>query len=119
MSSQLTRAMMGGTGRQLARRGQRGAALVIGLILLLVLTLLAVAGMNSATTELVMAGNEQFHRSAAHAASAGIEEAIAGIGTVPTTAGASPVQVVATPVPGAETSGASSACGPGSKASCY
>jgi Tfp pilus assembly protein PilX len=92
---------------------------VIGLILLLVLTLLAVAGMNSATTELVMAGNEQFHRSAAHAASAGIEEAIAGIGTVPTTAGASPVQVAATPVPGADTSGGSSACGPGSKASCY
>ena len=41
---------------------ERGAALVIGLVLLLILTLLAVTGMNTATTELVMAGNEQYGR---------------------------------------------------------
>lgn len=107
------------TGRSRAARPQRGAALVIGLILLLVLTLLAVAGMNSATTELVMAGNEQFHRNAAHAASTGIEEAIAGIGTVPTVAGAAPVSVAATPVPGADTSGTGDVCGGGARISCY
>ena len=39
---------------------QRGAALVIGLLLLLVLTLLAVSGMSSASVELIMAGNEQY-----------------------------------------------------------
>ena len=43
---------------------QRGAALVIGLILLLVLTLLAVTGMNTASTELIMAGNEQYRQNA-------------------------------------------------------
>ena len=59
---------------------ERGAALVIGLVLLLILTLLAVTGMNTATTELVMAGNEQYRRAAAMAATAGIEEAIADIG---------------------------------------
>lgn len=72
---------------------QRGAALVIGLVLLLILTLLAITGMNTATTELVMAGNEQFRRAAVMAASAGIEEAIADVGVVPTAPGAAPTQV--------------------------
>lgn len=72
---------------------QQGAALVIGLVLLLVLTLLAVTGMNTATTELVMAGNEQYRRAASLAASAGIEEAIADIGGVPTVPGAAPTVV--------------------------
>ena len=56
---------------------QQGAALVIGLILLLVLTLLAVSGMNSASLEFVMAGNEQYHTNAFQAAEAGIEQSIA------------------------------------------
>lgn len=77
---------------------QRGAALVIGLVLLVILTLLAVTGMNTATTELVMAGNEQYRRAAALAASAGVEEAIADIGTVPTVPGAAPIQVLGVPV---------------------
>ena len=38
---------------------QRGAALVIGLLLLLVLTVLAISGMNSASVEFLMAGNDQ------------------------------------------------------------
>lgn len=69
---------------------QRGAALAIGLILLVVLTLLAFAGMNAATTELAMAGNEQFRKSASHAAAAGIEQAIASLRNVPTVAGSAP-----------------------------
>lgn len=57
-------------------RGQQGAALVIGLILLLVLTLLAVAGMSSASLEFIMAGNEQYRANAFQAAEAGIEQSI-------------------------------------------
>jgi hypothetical protein len=44
--------------------------------------------MNAATTELFMAGNEQHRKSASQAASAGIEQAIAALGNVPTTPGA-------------------------------
>ncbi len=55
---------------------QRGAALVVGLILLLVLTLLAVTGMNTASTELIMAGNEQQQENAFQAAELGIERAM-------------------------------------------
>jgi type IV pilus assembly protein PilX len=72
-----------------ARRHQSGAALAIGLILLVVLTLLAFTGMNAATTELFMAGNEQHRKSASQAASAGIEQAISELGSVATVAGAS------------------------------
>ena len=67
-----------------AVRRQRGAALVVGLILLAVLTLLAVAGMNSASLELVMAGNMQTQEKAFQTAEAGIEQAMAiGLFTVP------------------------------------
>ncbi len=58
------------------RSQQRGAALVIGLLLLLVLTILAVSGMNSASLEFVMAGNEQYRANAFSAAEAGIERTI-------------------------------------------
>ncbi len=62
----------------LARRShERGAALVIGLILLLMLTLLAVSGMNSASLEFIMAGNEQYRANAFQAAEAGIEQSMA------------------------------------------
>ncbi len=57
-------------------RRERGAALVVGMILLLVLTLLAVSGMNTASTELVMAGNEQYQENAFQAAETGIEQAM-------------------------------------------
>src|SRR5258708_37430667 len=61
----------------LARRShERGAALVIGLILLLMLTLLAVSGMNSASLEFIMAGNEQYRANAFQAAEAGIEQSM-------------------------------------------
>ena len=55
---------------------QQGAALVVGLLLLLVLTLLAISGMNSASLEFIMAGNEQYRSNAFQAAEAGIEQSI-------------------------------------------
>lgn len=55
---------------------QNGAALVVGLILLMVLTLLAISGMNGATLELQMAGNAQYSENAFQAAETGIEEAM-------------------------------------------
>lgn len=56
---------------------QAGAALAVGLILLLVLTILGVASMKAARTQIVMAGNEQFHVQAMNAAEAAIEKQIA------------------------------------------
>jgi Tfp pilus assembly protein PilX len=56
-----------------------GAALVIALVLLLILTLLASTGMRMSIAELWMAGNEQYRRKASDAASAGIEVAITAI----------------------------------------
>lgn len=69
-------------------RRERGAALVIGLIMLLILTILAFTGVNTATTELAMASNEQFRRNAADASAAGVEVAIAALATVGSVAGA-------------------------------
>jgi len=83
--------------RTIGRREQ-GAALVVGMILLLVLTLLAVSGMNTASTELVMAGNEQFQENSFQAAETGIEQAMLnGVFNTHT-----PVEIldVDTPVPG-------------------
>jgi type IV pilus assembly protein PilX len=59
--------------RRPAKLAQRGAALVVGLLLLLVLTLLAISGMNTSTLELVMAGNTQFYQNAFQASETGIE----------------------------------------------
>lgn len=53
----------------------RGAALVVGLILLMVLTVLAISGMNTSTLELQMAGNMQYSEKAFQAAEIGIERA--------------------------------------------
>jgi Tfp pilus assembly protein PilX len=57
-------------------RKQQGAALVVALLMLLVITLLAVAGMNSSATEFVMAGNEQYRQNAFQAAETGVEQTI-------------------------------------------
>ena len=59
------------------RRHERGAALVVGLILLVVITVLAISGMNTATTELAMARNDQNYENAFQAAETGLEQAIA------------------------------------------
>ncbi|HEY9461590.1 MAG TPA: pilus assembly PilX N-terminal domain-containing protein [Vicinamibacterales bacterium] len=58
-----------------AKHTQRGAALVVGMLLLLVLTLLAISGMNTASLELAMAGNAQYSQNAFQAAEAGVETA--------------------------------------------
>jgi hypothetical protein len=59
-----------------SKRTQRGAALVVGMLLLLVLTLLAISGMNTASLELTMAGNMQYHENAFQAAETGVEQAV-------------------------------------------
>lgn len=58
------------------RTRQRGAALIVGLVLLLVITVLAVSGMNTSTVQLMMAGNKQFAESAFQAAETGIDRAL-------------------------------------------
>ena len=59
------------------KRSQHGAALIVGLILLVVITVLAVSGMNTATTELAMARNDQNNENAFQAAETGLEQALA------------------------------------------
>lgn len=55
---------------------QQGAALIVGLILLVVVTVLAISGMNTATTELAIARNDQNYENAFQAAETGIENAL-------------------------------------------
>jgi hypothetical protein len=52
---------------------ERGVALVISLVMLVVLTLLAVVGMSASTLELTMAGNAQHQENAFEAAEAVVE----------------------------------------------
>lgn len=58
------------------RKKQNGAALVVGLILLVVITVLAISGMNTATTELAMARNDQNYENSFQAAETGLEQAL-------------------------------------------
>jgi len=62
---------------------QRGATLVVGLMLLALATLLGLAGAATAHIEAQLAHNEQFRENAASAASAGLEYAISRIVTTP------------------------------------
>jgi len=55
---------------------QDGAALVVGLVLLVVITVLAISGMNTATTELAMARNDQNYENAFQAAETGLENSL-------------------------------------------
>lgn len=59
------------------RARERGAALIVGLVLMLALTVLGISGMNMATLELTMAGNTQSQQQAFQRAETGIERAIA------------------------------------------
>jgi type IV pilus assembly protein PilX len=61
---------------------QRGAALVVGLVLLVIVTLLAIGGMNTAALELIMAGNEQYRQKAFEASETGIEIGLTKVATV-------------------------------------
>lgn len=67
------------------RMQQRGAALVIGLILLAVITLLAVVGMNISNTELASATSEQLRLRAFNAAETGLEARLQTLGDDATT----------------------------------
>ena len=58
------------------RRQQHGAALVVGLLLLVVITVLAISGMNTAATELAMARNDQAYEDAFQAAETGLATAL-------------------------------------------
>ena len=58
------------------KQRQSGAALVIALILLVALSLMAISSMNTASLDLIMAGNEQYRGRAFAAAEAGIERAM-------------------------------------------
>tara|TARA_R110002096_G_scaffold146914_6_gene305987 strand:- start:8161 stop:8640 length:480 start_codon:yes stop_codon:yes gene_type:complete len=58
------------------RKRQHGAALIVGLLLLVVITILAVSGMNTATTELAMARNNQTYENAFQSAETGLENAL-------------------------------------------
>lgn len=81
---------------------QRGAALIVGLILMLVLTVLGISGMNTATLELVMANNSQSQHSAFEAAETGIDFAV-GNDSHPTNAATSfPTTVLADGISTAE-----------------
>jgi len=55
---------------------QRGAALIVGLVLLAIITLLAVVGMNLSNSELASANSEQLRTRAFQAAESGIEYGI-------------------------------------------
>jgi hypothetical protein len=65
------------TPEDLKRVRQAGTTLVVSLVLLLVLTVLAVSGMHTATTEIAMAANAQYEEDAFQMAEDGIDVAIA------------------------------------------
>jgi type IV pilus assembly protein PilX len=75
------------------RKRQQGAVLIVGLLLLVVITILAVSGMNTATTELALARNDQTSENAFQAAETGLETALAQGGFSTT------VNAVVTPPP--------------------
>lgn len=61
---------------QIRTKRQDGAALIVGLVLLMVLTVLAISVMRTATLDLTMAGNAQFRENAFQLAESGIEAVI-------------------------------------------
>ncbi len=64
--------------KQSSLKSQTGAALIVALILLVALTLLGIASMNTASLDLIMAGNEQYRSRSFVTAEAGVEAALAG-----------------------------------------
>lgn len=74
---------------------QQGAALIVGLVLLVVITVLAISGMNTATTELAMARNDQNYEYAFQAAETGLEN-ILGSGTFDTAGAAAVTKIINT-----------------------
>jgi Tfp pilus assembly protein PilX len=64
---------------QRIERRQHGAALVVGLVLLMVLTVLAISTMRTATLELTMAGNAQYRENAFQLAESGLDTTLQAI----------------------------------------
>lgn len=58
------------------RHSEHGAALIVGLVLLMVLTVLAISAMRTATLDLTMAGNAQFRENAFQLAESGLQSTI-------------------------------------------
>ncbi len=86
-----------------SRNRQQGAALVVGLMLLVVITVLAISGMNTATTELALVRNDQAYEDAFQAAETGLETALsqgqfATVGATTMTATPSSHQNIATTI---------------------
>lgn len=69
--------------RSFGQHAQRGVVLIVTLIMLVAMTLAAIALMRSVDTTTVVAGNLAFQQAAYHAADAGTEQAIAYLYTVP------------------------------------
>lgn len=59
------------------RNKEAGAVLVVSLVMLLVISVLAISSINSATTELAMARNDMNYENAFQAAETGLENAMA------------------------------------------
>ena len=75
------------------QKDQQGAALIVGLVLLVVITVLAISGMNTATTELAMARNDQNYENAFQAAETGLENSM-GQGAFNTNASVAVVTII-------------------------
>ena len=60
--------------------GQRGSTLIMGLIMLVLLTLMAISAMQSSTSSMQIVGNRQFRQEAAAAAQQAIEQVISTTG---------------------------------------
>ena len=56
-------------------KNQKGAALVVALVLMMVMTILAISTMRTATLELLMAGNAQYKEKAFQLAETGLRDA--------------------------------------------
>lgn len=82
----------------MAGRTDRGAALVVSLILLGLLVTAAIGAVRSVSLELVMAGNEHYRHRAAAAASAGAALMAGAVWSAP--AGGSPASLPSQPVDG-------------------
>jgi type IV pilus assembly protein PilX len=58
------------------KKNQSGAALVVSLVMLVVISILAISSINSATTELAMARNDMNYENAFQAAETGLEQSL-------------------------------------------
>jgi type IV pilus assembly protein PilX len=58
------------------KKKQSGAALVVSLVMLVVISILAISSINSATTELAMARNDMNYENAFQAAETGLEQSL-------------------------------------------